>query len=91
MKQKFKIPQIQAIIACLLLCTVIFCGACNSRTHKPAIVSKCYETITNNPMPKELCRYFYRTSTSSFASCTEFTDSCGKYNIGDTIVGSSKK
>jgi hypothetical protein len=72
--------------ASLLLVAVILCGCDKGEKHPPVICSKSYSTYGGSDMPKGLCRYFY-SEYDSFYEWTEFTDSCGKYNVSDTLVG----
>lgn len=88
MKTRTLIYRRHFAFASVLLVAVIFCGCSGERGEK-VIVTKSYTTYMGSPMPKGLCRYWYR-ERSGFAGTQEFTDSCGKYNIGDTIVGSKK-
>lgn len=73
----------------VMLVAVFLCGCSRGERGAKVIVTKSYGTFMGNPMPKGLCRYYYR-EWSGMAEAQEFTDSCGRYNIGDTIVGSKK-
>lgn len=82
MKKKILLASNAVLIA------VIFCACQNKIKHKPVIIRKSYFTEMGNPLMKGICRYGY-TETNDMEEIT-FTDSCYKYNIGDTIIGAKK-
>lgn len=57
MKRKFKTPQMQAIIACLLLCTVIFCGACSQREYTENKPKQLLDDCTYQTIVIDSCEY----------------------------------
>jgi len=59
--------------------------------HPPVVMYKSHLTEMNNPLPACLCRYYYKQSNAIMAAIYSFNDSCGKYNIGDTIIGRRRK
>ncbi len=71
---------------CLLM-AVIFCN-CKGKKCEKIIISKSYKTFFSNPMQNEICRFFYQKYENG--DWIEFNDSCYKYNVGDTIMGSKK-
>jgi hypothetical protein len=50
----------------------------------PVITNKFVTDGGGDVMPKCFCRFYY--SADGFSN-REFSDSCQKYNVGDTIVG----
>jgi len=71
-----------------LLLAVFFYSCKGEELKHKVILSKSNESFFNNPLPDGLCRFFYKTYENS--EWIEFKDKCEKYNVGDTIVGSSK-
>lgn len=67
---------------------VVLLASCNVKPKKELkykiIHSKSYFSFTDNNLPDNVCRYFYYRYEGEMV---EFSDECGKYNVGDTIVG----
>ena len=67
----------------------VFLSSCKGEKleHK-IIISKTNESYFNKPLYDGYCRFFYKTHENS--EWIQFYDKCEKYNVGDTIVGTSK-
>jgi len=65
---------------------IVILSGCRGHREPMVIKGKSFIDYFSHPMPKGLCRYAY-TEWSGIDEIQEFTDSCSKYNIGDTIVG----
>lgn len=87
MKHKFSINCYTLTFVSLLLC-VIFSSCRGEKLEHKIILSKSNESFFNKSLPDGWCRFFYKTHENS--GWIEFKDKCEKYNVGDTIVGSSK-
>jgi hypothetical protein len=68
----------------LIAISLILLGC--SDKHSPVIKQKVYTTFSGSEMPKGICSYQYDNGNNWI----EFHDSCSKYNIGDTLIGSRK-
>jgi len=70
----------------IVLTIVLLLSSCNKfESNYKLIISKSHLSITSTELPKNICRYFYKTHTYGIA--ITFSDECDKYNVGDTIVG----
>jgi hypothetical protein len=72
-------------IACASLMLAVVLNSCDHTQYPKVITDKRYTNYEGKPMPKGICRLWYKTCPN----CDEnqFEDSCHKYNIGDTING----
>jgi hypothetical protein len=73
----------------ILLFASIIIYSCKGEKTERIITTKTYQTFMRNPMPNGICRFFYKEYTG-ISEHQEFCDSCYKYNVGDTIVGTKK-
>jgi len=74
------------ILLSLLISLVIGCGDSGIYNGRPVIVSK-FRAMNGWGYDSCLCEFSYRGMGHD---SQQFTDSCNKYNIGDTIKYKSK-
>lgn len=88
-KSKITTKSPLKIMAFYLLLSVVFlCGCSKGEHHAPIIVAKSYQTFLGGDMPKGICRYYVKEWEN--VDALEFQDSCGMYNVGDTLLGGKK-
>lgn len=80
------IKEIKSYTLYTVLAVVLLLFSCDKTKLKHKVIrSKSHFSFTNNELPENVCRYFYRTN--KYGDIIEFSDKCDKYNVGDTIVG----
>lgn len=83
MKNKNSINRLTLAFASVLLVAVILCGCNSSSTEGRAVIIGKYYRENQ----KCICTFYY---TGLGIRGQDFSDSCAKYNIGDTIAGRRK-
>lgn len=86
--RNFKLTTKPAIAAIFMLSVVFLCGCGKGDHQEPVIIAKSYTTFWGSAMPQGICRYWVKEWENVDAQ--EFQDSCGMYNVGDTLRGGKK-